>query len=210
MRGIGRSLRYWLYNMEKTYAIMFLTVAAIMAFQVILNGPHTLYYMPRTYFPMIGSIFLIAMLMNGANSFIPQSLSSGGTRKEVFVGMEISAHLMIGQTLLLMAVCSGIASIGFLGGDFFAGSLLLYLVFAGVGNLLCACGLKFGTKAGMILYTGIVIVAAVAIGVLVSLDAENIFAVTEQKILYGILAAAAADLVAMGICYLAIRRYEVR
>lgn len=209
MRGTGRSIRYWLYNMEKTYAIMFLTVAVITVFQAATNGMYMLYQMPQVYFPMIGSIFLIAMLMNGANHFIPQSLSSGGTRKEVFAGMEISVHLMIGQTLLLIAVFGRMVPIGFSGREFLVGSLILYLIFACIGNLICAGGLKFGTKFGMILYTGIVVVAAATIGIAVSLESEFL-SVTERSIPYVAAAAAVADLLAIGVCYLTIRRFEVR
>ena len=93
MKGLARSVYYWMYNMEKTFAIMFLTVTAIVTFQVMVSGRGMDVVVPQMYVPMVGSIMLIALLMNNATHFIPQSLSYGGTRKEVFIGKIGRAHV---------------------------------------------------------------------------------------------------------------------
>ncbi len=212
MKGLGRSVYYWLYNLEKTFVIMFATISAIVAFQVLVNGGDLSAVMPQMYIPMIGSIMLIAMFMNNAVHFIPQSLSYGGTRKDVFMGMEIAIHLMMMQWMLLVIIGMFIMPADFFSADFFKQCLSIYLACCGLGNLLCAGSLKYGAKIGMILYIIFVVAASIFIGVFFALSANNIVEYMSNGASYFavLLAAVLLDGIMIAICYFAIRKYEVR
>lgn len=197
--------------MERTFVMMAATIAAVLAIQTIGSGSmETVYFMLQKYFPMLGSIFVIAMLLNSANHFIPQSISNGGTRKEIFAGMEVSVHLMLCQMILVGVVCSLAAPEAGLIGRVILEYILIHLLCTSMGNFLCACSLRWGTKIGMILYFIVVFAVAISVGVLVSLDQEMLFVIGNMGM--GILfpAAILLDLLMMAVCFLAIKNYEVR
>ena len=213
MRGIGKSIYYWLYNMEKTFGAMFLVVAAVITFQVLMGGADMEFGTSQMYVPMMGSIMLIAMLMNNATHFIPQSLSYGGTRKEVLVGMEIVIHLMMMQMMLVIMIGRNVLPKLFPNTkEFLNQCFLIYLICGGLGNFLCACSLKYGAKIGMILYMILVIGASISIGLMFAFSLNSILKFASGHVGYGVifLAAVLLDGVMIAFCYLAIRKYEVR
>ncbi len=211
MKGLARSVYYWMYNMEKTFAIMFLTVTAIVTFQVMVSGRGMDVVVLQMYVPMVGSIMLIALLMNNATHFIPQSLSYGGTRKEVFIGMELSIHLMMIQIILISIIGMIVMPKNSFSENFLYQSFLIYLICEALGNFLCACSLKFGMKIGMILYMILVILASVSISMLFVFSTNSIVELmNEDMYSVALLAVVLLDGIMVALCYLAIRKYEVR
>ena len=86
MKGLGRSIRYWFFYMEQTFLMLVAIGAIVSIFQILMLSEEVADRVVSSYIPMMGCISIIAILMSAATYFIPQSLSSGGTRKEVFGG----------------------------------------------------------------------------------------------------------------------------
>lgn len=213
MKGYMRSIFYWFYNLEKFFGAMVATFAAVLLFNVLLNdSASTVSNRWEIYLPMIGGIFSVAVMMSAAVNYIPQSLSLGGTRKEVFAGMECALHIVVCQTLLLALLLNAVMHEKIFEREYIVAWVVFYLVFAGVGNAICAGGLKFGTRAAMIIYIVMVVVIASAAGMMSTLMSisdlrlDSLFRIATD---YWI-AAAVFDVLMAAVCYQMIRKYEVR
>ena len=216
MKGLGRSIRYWFFYMEQTFLVLLAVGAVVSTFQVYMLGEETANKVVSAYIPMMGCISIIAILMSAATYFIPQSLSSGGTRKEIFAGMELVVHGILFQMLLIAIVLQKIFYPNNSSINLISICTIQYLFCCGIGNLLCAASLKNEKKSGMVIYIIVVVVIAVGMTMISisTVPGKKAFITIEesyQGIEYIILLGSILlDIIMMAGCYLSIRKYEVR
>lgn len=216
MKAIMRSLYYWIYNMEKVFLIMIATMAAVLLIQLLMQGEaermDIVVNVLEGYTPMLGSLFALAMSMSCATYYIPQSLTSGGSRKEVYIGMQAGFHLLLAQMLLLVLLIIWLLPASVLQGSYFRLCAVMYLLFLGIGNILSMCSLKFGGKTGMIIYMLMIVLLSGTVGALAALSnhgfIKNLLELAGSNGIF--IAALLFDLVTMLICWLPFRNYEVR
>lgn len=211
MKGIGRSIHYWLINLEKIFLAM---VGSVVLMSVLLgmNDGMSFIEILNIYLPMMGGIFAIAIMLSASTHYIPQSLSMGATRKETYIAMEIGTHLIMLQTLLLAVILDVILPEAIWPADYIIVSVVCYFAFAGVGNAMCAGGLKLGNRAAMIIYViMVIIVAGIAgtMGAMTSLKEEGL--IDSVMIIKNFwFAAVIFDILMAAVCCITLRRYEVR
>lgn len=225
MKGYGRSIAYWGWFVEKYFLLMLGTILVIVAAMGLLNEDYNMMNMIPTYLPMMGAIVVIVCAFNGPIYFIPQAISLGGTRKETFIGMEIMIHVLTLQYLILIVIGVKVMplvadadslpylynmDIGFAA----AGYAVMLLLCCGIGNLICACGLKFGFKGQMIIYlVSVLLIIGVVIGITFAGDFQTGLEIEEifQKLaVYGILGAILLDALMIVLCYFGIRKFAVK
>ena len=212
MKGFMRSIYYWFYNLEKVFLAMVATIAVVLLFNLLMNDSAGILYLLEIYLPMIGGIFSVAVMMSAATNYIPQSLSLGGTRKEVFAGMECALHIVVCQTLLLAFLLNAVMPEPIFEQEYIIVSAVFYLIFAGISNATCAGGLKFGTRVAMIIYIIMVMVIATAAGMMstfMSISDLSLNSVFKMAADYWI-AEAVFDVLMAAVCYQMMRKYEVR
>lgn len=211
MNGVIRSVRYWLMNMEKVFLAM---IGTVILMSVLLGSDEDLgvVSMLNLYLPMMGGIFAIAIMMSASTQFIPQSLSMGATRKDTFIGMEFVMHLVMLQTVLVAVIFNNVLPQPIWTTDFIIVSAILYLVCTGIGNAMCAGGLKLGNRAAMIIYVVMVMIVAVFAGVLGAMtgfkDGEMASVLMIFRKLW--IVAIIFDVAMGAVCYMALRKHEVR
>lgn len=213
MKGFVRSIVYWFYNLEKVFAAMLAVIAAVMLMNVLINGSAAgLADLLKMYLPIIGAIFPVSIMISVSTNSIPQSLSLGATRKEVFAGMECMLHIIACQTLLLAVLLNAVLPERIFEGEFIVLSAVLYLAFMGTGNAMCAGSLKYGARGAMVLYIIIVLgVCSTAgiMGAVMSINEWSLYSISKLAADYWI-AAVLFDLLMAVVCYRVMRNYEVR
>lgn len=212
MKGYLRGMRYWLWMLEKVLLIMIVTGVLV---TVIAGGgsEEAMCGMLRMYLPMFGGIFCFAIMLSASSSYIPQSMSMGATRKEVFFSMTVSLCAILVEMILLAWLIDIFFLEGVFGIEYIMISAALYLAAAGLGNLMCAVSIKLGGRFAMIAYVIMVIVISFCGGIM------GAFFGTENELgFWGILAVIKDfwyvvlifELMMSMLCYLSIRRYEVK
>lgn len=209
MKGIGRSLYYWLYNIEK----VFLAVIAMVIIISVLGTEDKMGFigMMNMYLPLIGGIYAVAIMLTASTCYIPQSLSMGATRKETCVAMQLSIHLIMLQILLTAVIVNKVFPIQIWTADYIIFSGIFYLGAAGAGNAMCAGALKLGNRAAMIIYVVMVVVIAVMGGVLGAMSALDMSVMGRVRLLKNFwFLPLIFDIIMCAVCYMALRKYEVR
>lgn len=225
MKGYGRSIAFWGFFMEKFFVLVLGTVLVMVVVMGLINEDYSLIDMIPTYLPMMGGIVIIVYAFNGPTNFIPQAVSFGGTRKETFFGMEVMFHVLTLQFLVLIAIgvkwIPGVADTDSLPylynidtGLAIACYAVLLLLCCGAGNLICACGLKFGFKGQMVVYlVTVLLVVGAIIGMTFSgnlTEGINMEELLRKFIIYGFLGAMILDVVMMVLCYFGIKKFAVK
>lgn len=211
MKGIGRSIHYWLLNTEKVFLAMIATVV-VMSVLLGMDDRETFMDMMNLYLSLLGGIFAVAIMLTASTHYIPQSLSMGATRKETYVAMEFSMHLIMLQILLAALILNEVLPIQIWTTDYIISAGIFYLIAVGAGNAMCACGMKFGNRAAMIIYMVTVLIMAVIGGVfgamsaLKSDGAINILMIVKNFWFLPLI----FDIIMGAVCYMVLRKYEVR
>ena len=211
MKGIGRSIHYWLINLEKVFLAMVGTVA-VMSILMGAGDRMDFIEMLNLYLPMMGGIFAIAIMLSASTYYIPQSLSLGATRKETYIAMEITTHLLMVQTLLLAIIFNMILPQAIWSADYIVISAVCYLTFAGIGNAMCAGGLKLGNRAAMVIYMIMVVLVAGIAGAMGAMTGfeENSLTHIMMAIINFWFVALIFDILMAAVCYVVLRKHEVR
>lgn len=211
MKGIGRSIHYWFINLEKVFLAMTGTVAVV---SILMGAGDEVSFveMLNIYLPMMGGIFAMAIMMTASTHFIPQSLSMGATRKETYIAMEAVTHLIMVQTLLLAVILNMLLPEAIWPADYIVISAACYLFFAGVGNAMCAGGLKLGNRAAMIIYIIMVLFVAGIAGVIGAVSGFEETIVPDFLIIIKMFwfVALIFDILMAAVCYIALHKHEVR
>lgn len=212
MKGQIRALKYWLFNIEKVFAVMIGTVVVVLLLSVASDGLN-LAELLQMYLPMIGGIFSIAIMMSASAYYIPQSLSMGATRRETFWAMTAVLYVALAEIVLIAFLIDSVMAKDVFGTEYTIMSLVLYLIATGMGNLMCAISLKIGNKFALIFYIFTVAIVSACSGIIVTLSGigEN----TGLAELIGMIGsfwylALIFDIAATAVCYLSMRRYEVK
>ncbi len=214
MKGYMRALLYWMLNIEKVFAIMVATIVVVVLLTSAVDGLEAR-EMVQLYLPMMGGILCMAIMMSASSYYIPQSMSMGATRKEVFCAMITAMHVVLLQTILAAIIVNKFIMKGVFSSEYILSSALIYVFAIGAGNLMCALSLKFGNKFAMIFYVVAVIICAVfgsLMGAFFSggdglgLSLGGIFGIIKKLWFVAIL----FDIVTIIPCYLSVRRYEVK
>ena len=212
MKGQIRALKYWLFNIEKVFAVMIGTIVVVLLLSVGPDGLN-LAELLRMYLPMIGGIFTIAIMMSASAYYIPQSMSMGATRRETFWGMTVVLYVALAEIVLIAFVIDSIMVKEVFGAEYTIMSVVLYLIAAGIGNLMCAISLKIGNKCALIFYIFTVAIVSACSGTIATLlgsgDNMGMEELIEMIGSFWYLALI-FDIVATAVCYLSMRRYEVK
>ncbi|MBP3542928.1 MAG: hypothetical protein J6J86_01740 [Lachnospiraceae bacterium] len=215
MKGYMRALLYWMLNIEKVFAIMVATIVAVVLLMTSADGGLEAREMVKIYLPMMGGILCMAIMMSASSYYIPQSMSMGATRKEVFCAMITAIHVVLLQTILTAIIVNNFIMKGVFSSEYILSAALIYVLAVGAGTLMCALSLKFGNKIAMIFYVITVIIFAVCGGFMgaffsggdeLGLSLGGTFGMINKLWFVAIL----FDILTMIPCYLSIRRYEVR
>lgn len=211
MKGIGRSIHYWFINLEKVFLAMTGTVAVM---SVLMGTGEVVSFveMLNLYLPMMGGIFAIAIMLTASTYYIPQSLSMGATRKETYIAMEIMTHLVLVQALILAVILNILLPEAIWQTDYIVISAACYLTFAGIGNVMCAGGLKLGGRAAMIIYIVMVVLIAGMAGAIAAITGFEKAMVTNLADIIKIFwfVALIFDILMAAVCYIALHKHEVR
>lgn len=105
-----------------------------------------------SYLLMMGPIVIIIQSVTGYMHYFSMVISMGATRKNALAGMLIAFYLM---TLLIVAFAMGIWAVlplktDYLQYKYLIIGLVLFMTFT--GNLMGAALIKFGPKAGFVIY----------------------------------------------------------
>lgn len=214
MKGYLRGLAYWLLNVEKVFGAMIATIAVVVLLTASGNGLEAS-EMLRLYLPMMGGIFCLAIMMSASSYYIPQSMSMGATRKEVFFAMAVSMHLVMVETILTAILVNEFVIKGVFAPEYIRISALVYVLALGAGNLMCMLSMKFGNKIAMIVYVVVVMMFAVFGGVMGAFFADdNGFGLSFTNILEMIqklwFIPVIVDVITLIPCWLSLRKYEVK
>lgn len=212
MKGQIRALKYWLFNIEKVFAVMIGTVVVVLLLSVASDGLN-LAELLQMYLPMIGGIFSIAIMMSASAYYIPQSLSMGATRRETFWAMTAVLYVALAEIVLIAFLIDSVMAKDVFGAEYTIMSIVLYLIATGMGNLMCAISLKIGNKFALIFYIFTVAIVSACSGIIVTLSGigENT-GLAELIEMIGSFwyLALIFDIAATAVCYLSMRRYEVK
>lgn len=223
MSGYKRSFLYWFRIMEQQFLIW---IGTILVFAVIFGTGEDSREMLASYLPMMSAIMIMVFCMNGPVLYIPQGISFGATRREIFTGMEIIMHLITLQIALLSILVIQIDSesgiLGYLTYNAFMNKAEMcklfgtfYLLVCSLGNGVNVVTIKFGKTVGMIVYILCVIVFTIGAVFTINLalleDMGSALITNLSTILTaGIAGSVILDVLVIAAGYLVIRKYEVR
>lgn len=213
MRGMGRSIHYWVYMMEKIYLTVLGAVSCTALIASFSREKENLTYpLLMTYILIAGTVVLIVQGFSNPESIVAQAISYGSTRKEVLVGMLVSTHIVGIQTLFLLKLCSfvlkqmGREEYVYANMGIYTGIIICVIA---LGTLISTVSLRFGRKKSVFCYAismfavlGFVIYGAISTGGFVFLESIR------GTVLLGI--GGAADIFTATACSMAIKNYEVR
>lgn len=207
MKGMVRSIHYWIYMAEKVFLASFCAIIAVIFMAALLgNESDMLYGTTMPYILMLGVMVLIVQGFNNPAATAVQALLNGSTRKELFAGMLISSHVIGIQTVLLLALSGGVikqmGKENYIYLDMAVYVIILTCVIA-FGTLTSAVVFRFGRRKAVVLYF-VFVLAAVGFVVLGFdfLKGINVF--------MGFIVSAVFDIAASLVCYFAIRKLELR
>ncbi len=223
MSGYKRSFLYWFRIMEQQFLIW---IGSCLVVAVFFGTGEDSREILASYIPMMGIIMILVFSMNGPVLYIPQGISFGATRREIFTGMEIMMHLIALQVALLSMLFIQIDSesgiLGYLTYNAFMNKPEMCMLFGTFYLLVCSVGngvnvvtIKFGKTVGMIVYILCVIVLTLGavfgislalLGDMGSVLIENLSSILTA----GIAGSVILDTLVIAAGYQVIKKYEVR
>lgn len=219
MKGLGRSVIYWGYMLEKMFLFMVTTITAVVVVISMADGFTTLKELMSdmvSYLVMISVLIVFSGALNNGNIYFPLSVSLGSQRKKSFFGMQIMQHLIIAQILaILMSIYyfTDKETFGVLmkAMPCVVGAFLLLLM---VGNLVSAACIRFGRNWGVILYiaTFIAIWCFVFFAIMgpgkegLNKELVDMFLETPALLIVGL----AGDIIAMVWAFMSVRKKEIQ
>lgn len=158
MKGLGRSLHYYLEAIFLNAAKMLLMVAVISFFMIILEGDNYKEAASKIVPAYLVMFVIILNFVNGINTVsisIPMTVSLGSTRRNSFWGLMVSEHALNAVLFFVIYIC-----FYFLSGEIFTNILVpcgltvagCFLIMIAMGNLIGIVTFKYGRVKGMITY----------------------------------------------------------
>lgn len=218
MKGIGRSILYWGYMLEKMFLYMAAVIGAVIVILSLAGGVTTFKEVisnAASYLVMIAVLMIFSGALNNGNIYLPLSVSLGSQRKKSFCGMQIIQHLIVVQVLamLLLIYYYAEAAVFDLLKEFLPSAVGAFLLLLMIGNLVSAACIKFGRTWGTVLYIGtfLIIWGLIVFALFISdgqmQNREQILALLKSPVL--LIAGLLGDLASMLGAYAVIRKNEI-
>lgn len=215
MKGIGRSLYYWGYTLEKNFLMIVGMLFFILVFMGFMDEDGvmaTVMQMGPTYLIMAGMLIVFAQSLGNSTSTFSLTLSMGSTRKSTFISMLVMIHVIVLQMvgLGILLAYFGAPDIMALIIEFFPSVLGAVFFVVGLGSGVTSVGMKFGQVWGVVFY----LVAFFAcffggfIGFRFVANAEMLFEFIKGPMF--LLVGFAIDIVLGIVEYRIFRKYEVK
>lgn len=211
MVGLRNSLIYWGRSMEKFFMLMMLIALATAVGMSVMSGEVDFGYI-LYYVPLIFSISILAIAFQNITAALSNIIALGATRKEGFLGMQISFHLLVLQELIINVVILWLLPENYAVDKVTLGTFIvtLYMLSCAFGNVINVVVMRSGMNKAKIVYIAELIVIAM-IDIIVLQICEYIaipFLGTISFIIFvfGI----ALDVIATRMCNKAVKEYEVR
>lgn len=211
MTAIKRNLKYWGYSVEMLVLAVVGVTALLGVMQYLGDGLEEALDYLSDFMPMVCTITMCMLGFVGVGTYFPFSMTMGSTRKASFVGMQVMAHAMAAQIVLLTALINVVQ------GHLFSTerpsyTLVMYLSWVflstGICNVISAISIKCGRVWATIAYLLFAVVGGVGLSVVLDFaDIEHISATINLILVMGTLV---FDILMGIICFLAIKKYEVR
>lgn len=211
MAGLKNSLIYWGRSMEKFFMLMMLIALATAGGMSVMSGEVDFGYI-LYYVPLIFSISILAIAFQNITAALSNIIALGATRKEGFLGMQISFHLLVLQQMIINIVILWLLPENYAVDRITIGTFIvaLYIFACAFGNVINVVVMRSGmNKAKFIYIAEILVIAMIDIIVLQMCEYIAIpFLGTISLIIlvFGIV----LDVLAIGMCNKAVKEYEVR
>lgn len=158
MKGLGRSLHYYLEAIFLNAAKTLLMVAVISFFMIILEGDNYKEAASKIVPTYLVMFVIILNFINGINTVgiaVPMTVSLGSTRQNSFWGMMVSEHALNVVLFFVIYICCY-----FLSGEILTNILApfgltvagCFLIMIAMGNLIGIVTFRYGRVKGMITY----------------------------------------------------------
>ncbi len=211
MTAIKRNLKYWGYSIEMLLVPVLGVMAMLGLFEYMGDGLEAALDYLLNFMPMMCTILMAMLGFVGVGTYFPFSMSMGSTRKASFVGMQMMTHVMAVQIVLLTAVLNIVyAQLYGTGKTPYTLVTYAFWVFlsGGICNVISAISIKCGRVWATAAYILFAVIGGIALTVMLRLAEKGDVAFGVQLIC---LAGSIVFDILMGfVCFLAIRKYEVR
>lgn len=166
-------VQFWIRNMEKTFLIFIGWAVLFTLYEYVIIGDGTLADCAKKI-PLVmlggGSVILAVLASTIVKTSIPLAISFGSTRKEAYIGYQISSLLMalqiVASFIVLEAVIEGVPYItttSFLRICLFYVGLMLAAL--GIGQVFAMVITKLGAKGATVFLIGILMLFVIGLGI---------------------------------------------
>lgn len=210
MAELRNSLIYWGRSMEKFFMLMLLIALITAVGMSVMSGEMDFGYI-LYYFSLTFSISIVAIAFQNITAALSNIIALGATRKEGFLGMQISFHLLVLQEMIINVVILWLLPETYAVDRITLGTFLvaLYILACAFGNVINVVVMRSGMNKAKIVYIAELLVI-VMIDIFVLQICEYIAipflgTISLITLVFGI----ALDVIATGMCNKAVKEYEV-
>ena len=210
MAELRNSLIYWGRSMEKFFMLMLLIALITAVGMSVMSGEMDFGYI-LYYFSLIFSISILVIAFQNITAALSNIIALGATRKEGFLGMQISFHLLVLQEMIINVVILWLLPETYAVDRITLGTFLvaLYILACAFGNVINVVVMRSGMNKAKIVYIAELLVI-VMIDIFVLQICEYIAipflgTISLITLVFGI----ALDVIATGMCNKAVKEYEV-
>lgn len=210
MAELRNSLIYWGRSMEKFFMLMLLIALITAVGMSVMSGEMDFGYI-LYYFSLTFSISILAIAFQNITAALSNIIALGATRKEGFLGMQISFHLLVLQEMIINVVILWLLPETYAVDRITLGTFLvaLYILACAFGNVINVVVMRSGMNKAKIVYIAELLVIAM-IDIFVLQICEYIAipflgTISLITLVFGI----ALDVIATGMCNKAVKEYEV-
>lgn len=210
MAELRNSLIYWGRSMEKFFMFMLLIALITAVGMSVMSGEMDFGYI-LYYFSLTFSISILAIAFQNITAALSNIIALGATRKEGFLGMQISFHLLVLQEMIINVVILWLLPETYAVDRITLGTFLvaLYILACAFGNVINVVVMRSGMNKAKIVYIAELLVIAM-IDIFVLQICEYIAipflgTISLITLVFGI----ALDVIATGMCNKAVKEYEV-
>ena len=210
MAELRNSLIYWGRSMEKFFMLMLLIALITAVGMSVMSGEMDFGYI-LYYFSLTFSISILVIAFQNITAALSNIIALGATRKEGFLGMQISFHLLVLQEMIINVVILWLLPETYAVDRITLGTFLvaLYILACAFGNVINVVVMRSGMNKAKIVYIAELLVIAM-IDIFVLQICEYIAipflgTISLITLVFGI----ALDVIATGMCNKAVKEYEV-
>lgn len=156
-KGLGRSLKYWGWILEKTMLqmiSMMLLIGTLMTLMDEGNFIEGFLKMMCAYLVMLAIMTIFMNSMNTVTTYFPMTVSMGSTRKQSYIAMQVMQHLQLVQYGLLIYLAFYFADKEALTivSPYMLSAVGMAFLLMGVGNLIATIFMRFGRAIAVVIY----------------------------------------------------------